>query len=245
MTHEILPTTSDGVEERFEKHWTKERGLSQTITRSGPANTIESEFDIQVAFGNTNTFLTQLDLSSDRGRATYTQHFMGNNDNSPDVEEFGSQELLAIDIVRPIYAAPYFTTTAPIINAAKIATVRNAVDGCDTEVVAGWDAKQKELFYHLLMGRERYYETAYVFRKTYRVSTGQQVRRAASDINTVVALPDLSASMQNLIDSLPAGEWLKRPIHARDLGPDGWEVFEEYLWALQWSVVYGGTFTGA
>lgn len=245
MTHEILPTTSDGVEERFEKHWTKERGLQKVVTRSGPANTIESEFDIQVGFGNSNTFLTQLDLQSDKGRATYTAHYMGDNDNSPDVQEYGSQELLAIDIVRPIYAAPYFTKTAPALNADQIGQVRVRVDKGITTVVAAWAAKQKELFYHLLMGRERYYETAYVFRKTYRVSTGQQVRRAAQDINTVVALPDLSDSMRNLIDSLPAGEWLKRPIHARDLGADGWEVFEEYLWALEWSVVYGGSFTGA
>lgn len=245
MTHEILPNSSDGLSERIEKSWSVDAGTTQTTTKTGPATTLSTEYDTMRETGLDNSFIQSISLTTENGRGTYRIHYSGSASDDPDVEINGTQELLAIDVVRPIYVAPYFINTDPVLNYQTIGDVRRAVEKGQRTVTAAWSDKQKILFYHLIMGRTKYYETSYVFRKTYRTSSGQQVRRTVNNVNTVQALPNLSNTMRNFINALPSGEWLQRPTQVRYLGRDGWDVAEEFLWSPQWSVVYGGTFTGA
>jgi Tfp pilus assembly protein PilN len=67
---------------------------------------------------------------------------------------------------------------------------------------------------------------------------------ASANPNTVTALPRLSNALNKLIDSLPTGEWLKKPTTVQNAGRKGWTVTLTYQWAPQWSIIYGGTFTG-
>ena len=159
----------------------------------------------------------------------------------------GVQELLGIDVVMPIYRAPYFES----LTTTEIAFIRGLVDDNDVNALNEITAevsnvtKGMQLYGHLVMGQTTYYESAYIFRRSYSTGSTAAIKRTASDQNTVIdPLPDLSATIQALIDALPAGEWLKRPVQVRYDRKDGWAVSEEYQWAPKWSIVYGGTYTG-
>jgi hypothetical protein len=103
---------------------------------------------------------------------------------------------------------------------------------------------EQELFGHLVHGQETYIETAYEFRQTWVVESTKALKLASSNANTVQDLPPLGKTLENLIDSLPSGEWLKKPTTCRSLGKNGWEVTVTYQYAKKWSVIYGGSFTG-
>ena len=240
MSTEILPSGTDGYDISTTKEYVYGVGETTTIKKTGDVTQIEAlyEADIETIQGGDSS-ISSLTFNSRNGRGETTILYEPAEDD-PEAEEDGAQELVAIDVIRPIYTAPYFKS----LDYTQVGDVRRTVADGVREVDAGWVDLQKVLFKHLIMGRDTYYETAYIFRKTFKTSSSSALNRSASDINTVVALPALSSAMQNMIDSLPVGEWLKRPTQVRNMSKSGYDVSEEYLWAPIWSVVYGGTFTG-
>jgi hypothetical protein len=243
MATEILPT-GDGIEETISKNWAPDKGEETITTKTGPVDTIEDLYDADLisASDNPNAGITNVTLRKSRGRGelsttgirVMTSSFTGFG------SEEGLQELLAIDVLRPIWAAPYWGEQE--LDAPYIAQVRVWVENGNTEADPEWSkAAQETLFNHIITGIDTYYETAYVFRRTFRASSTTLKKYEIDDLNTVVQLPKLSKTLENFIDKIPEGEWLKRPTQFRFLGREGWEISEEYLWAPQWSIVYGGT----
>lgn len=236
---EKLPVASDGISTKVTKNWVSGRGESVSTVKSGVNSDVSALYEAAKNAALNNSLISGLDFVDQNGRGTFTM-LETPSQLDPAISDKGNQELLAIDVIRPIYASPYFDG----LIYSQIAEVRKATESGVTEVVPAWAALQKTLFYHIIMGRTKYYETAYVFRKTFRTSSNTALNRVASNVNTVQPLPALSTPMQNLIDSLPEGEWLKRPVQCRYVGKKGFDVSEEYLWSPKWSVVYGGSFTG-
>jgi len=230
MSREILPDT-DGLELVDEKEFDSQRGTRNIQTWEGPADEIDSKFDDLTQ--GTNPFDSsdpvQVRSRTARGRGSVSAVYERVIATFAEPDTTNTQELSAVDVLRPIYLADYFST----LTNANILDVRKYVDD-QAAADSGWSTLQKRLYGHLMRGQEEYYETAYVFRETFVSTSEYQLRVASSNPNTVVTLPDLGWKMQSLIDALPSGEWLKRPTVVRYLGRDGFEV----------SVIYGGSFTG-
>jgi hypothetical protein len=240
---EILPSTSDGIEESTTYQWTPDQGEQQIDTKTGAASDLLPLYEQEKIAALFSSTISGIGLQTQRGRGTLTVTNARVIDQGQDpIIAGGLQELIGVDVVLPIYRAPYFQT----LTTAEVAEVRTAIeDGLtNPEGVVSGGNKAYQLFGHLLLGYDSYYETAYLFRRTFRTSRSQQVQLAASNPNTVQNLPQLSTTLQNLIDTLPVGEWLKRTVDVRYLGREGWDVSDSYLWAPKWSIVYGGTFTG-
>jgi hypothetical protein len=240
---ETLPTTSDGIETSVSKTWTPDRGEEIVTRKTGTKAAIDAAYEAEKVAAYWDSSISGLSNNAERGRGTLTITNARTIGTAVDPETGGMQELLGVDVVRPIYAAPYFS----VLTAAQIALARTLVDDGATDPTGHFTAnatKCYQLFGHLVRGYESYYETAYMFRQTFRTSSGKEVRIAASNQNTVQPLPALSQTLLKLIDTLPDGEWLKRPTECRYVAREGWDVSVEYLWAPEWSIVYGGSFTG-
>lgn len=249
---EKLPSTASGREESYDKQWTPESGIRRVdhieAESKADGETLLAQY-IQTARGFDND-ITELSLRTRRGRATLditranpADGFLG---SGADPETEGIQELYSVRVIRPIYMAPYFLGSSPE-DTRRIAEVRTAFDAGETEPGSGWDLIQKQLFGHLVTGYDTYPETAYEFRRSYRTNSGTVASVATQNINTVDIvnpLPELSNRLQNLIDGLPDGEWMKQAGQVLFMGREGWDVSESWLWNPKWSVAVGGTFTG-
>ena len=251
MAREILPTASDGVELTTTKSWVGGAGESTTTKQTGSLDNIETLYEAAKVDAVTNSLISQINFHTNKGKAEVTI-IKTPSELDPAQNETGTQELSAVDVVRPIYAAPYFSVTSAAppdgtgaaLTHQEIGDVRRSVEDGNRTVLGGWNAKQQQLFKFIVQGRTTYFDTAYIFRKVFPTSGGVALQRSAANNNTVQPLPTLSTQMSNMIEGLPDGEWLKRPTKVRYLGRQGFEVTEEYHWAPQWSIVYGGTFVG-
>jgi hypothetical protein len=237
---EVLP--ADGVTIETSLSSRDARGEPTTLveTASGRAKEIADLYNQYVDLLNSSAPDPMHELEGEfaRGRGTLkaTRIF-----EVTDAE--ANEELLQVPVNRPIYFAAYFRT----LSVAEVAEVRRAHEDGALDVVSTWAAKQKRLFGHLIQGYDQYEEIYYTLRRTYP-ATGEDARTIGfATANVVVPASSLSFSqrMQNMIDSLPDGEWLRRPTTIRNLGGmAGFEIREEYTLAPAWSVVYGGTYTG-
>jgi len=237
---EILPS-GPGVDEAITRLILPGQGRTETLVYTGPRASIEAietetvERQRVGAITNVASIQTVLD-NRGRGTLTITRELLASDSTS---ERDGTQELFGIEIVRDISTAPYFASlsNAQIIAVRDLFEQREAADG-------GWSTLQKRLYGHLAHGQESYTETAYEFRQSWTTSSTTAITRAATGVNTVQALPPLSGTLRRLVSQLPAGEWLKKPTTVTSAGRRGWTVSLHYQWAPQWSVIYGGSFTG-
>jgi len=164
-----------------------------------------------------------------------------------------AEEVIAVDVIKDISEAPYFDA----LTDNQIAEVRLASEeGYDTDQItalatkdqqgmrtiwANWTTAMKELRHHYLHGVSNYYETGFVLRRVRFCVRTSETLLTFTDINRVVAPPTFRTDMFSLFENLPTGEWLYRPPQAEYLGRGKWRTTQEWHWATQWSVVYGGT----
>jgi hypothetical protein len=259
MATEILPGTADGIEETLIDTETPQFGRQVVREFTGPTSALETLRDgYRDATGLDGT-VGSMELRTSRGRGTLRVNFQ-RIWTQIDPADQSVQELNAFDVIRPIYTAPYFRTlTAPLIASIRDAAEQQLTPAEVDNVAALYDegagAGQKwgtraaagkawQLLGHLQLGIESYAETAYEFILTWRSTSTAQLRIAADDANTVQRLPNLSGVMARLIGDLPAGEWLKKPTTVTSVGGGIFAVRVSYLWAVKWSIVYGGTETG-
>lgn len=240
---EILPSTADGYDYTESELELPGDVTALTRTESGPVATMRARqlyWRNQAISGAER--IASIDFQqSGAGRAVLTITF----DRSPAM--FGSfgdqdelQELNSFDVVKDIKSAPYFESLTNAQMAVVVTRYESNVPGIDS----GWTDLQKALYGHLAHGQESYLETAYEFRQTFQTNSNRLLRASTSNPNTVQNLPSLTASLQRLIDTLPDGEWLKKPTNVQYLGRKGWLVSITYQWAPKWSIIYGGSFTG-
>lgn len=225
------PSTT-GYVSTARKDWNADTGETREVTYTGE----QSEVSTLYENAKSESGVVAAQLQIERGRGTATKRYerlVAGETPAPGV----TQELYAIDIVKDIRSHPYFKT----LTNAQILAVKNAAEAGDAEG-GSWSALQKALYKHYAFGMESYYETGFIFRSTRRVSGDSALSISTSDINKVVTAPTASGAMANLLASLPSGEWLKRPPSIRLIRPGVWEASEEWQWAAEWSVVYGGSF---
>jgi hypothetical protein len=233
---DVLPSTAMGYDQRTEKVEIPNEGITTTVTETGTVAAIEIRLAYYRAQAMLSGDVASLMTSTYNGRASLTVTY----EREPsDIRRLGIQELAAFDVVRDIKCAPYF---APLTN-AEVSEVQLSWDNRDGGDIA-WSTLQSTLYGHLSHGQESYIETAYEFRQTFQTTSVRKIRKAASNPNTVQDLPRLTETLQNLVDAMPTGEWLKKPTSVTYAGRKGWTVTLVYQWAPKWSVIYGGTFTG-
>lgn len=236
---EILPSTAQPYDEKFSSLETTD-GYVESREFTGEKTALEAlKATYTAQIGLFNSGVTSVQWSDLNGRAVLTVYYERKTRTITLGDDGSIQELYALDVVRDIKCAPYFES----LSDAEMSAVQLRWDsrlGADS----GWNDLQKQLYAHMAKGQESYNETAYEFRQTFQTSSSKQLRAASSDPNTVQELPNLSGAMKKLIDSLPDGEWLKKPTSVQFAGPRGYTVTLVYQWAPKWSVIYGGTFTG-
>lgn len=155
------------------------------------------------------------------------------------------EELLGLDVVRAIHAAPAFNALGDDALAAVLVAAEARLAEADITGYAAWAAAQKELRWQMLHGQESYFETAFVLRIKKQGVRSSALRGVFTGINKASATaPALSAGMKELVGTLPAGEWLYKPPQIEYAGRGIWSVSAEYHWANKWSKVYGGTLGG-
>lgn len=238
---EILPSTAAAYSTVIDETETPNDGVIRVVTHEGEVNAIDSlRLNYRAQAMLFTSGIASLLYRSSNGRGTLTVNYgRTSSTGSIDMFEDGVQELNAVDVVRDIKAAPYFEA----LSNAQMSYVQ-----------AAWDARlgadhlvgdlSKSLYGHMSHGQESYIETAYEFRQAFQTTSTKRLKAATSNPNTVQELPDLSPTLSSLIDSLPDGEWLKKPTTVQYAGRNGWTVSLTYQWAPKWSVIYGGTFTG-
>ena len=246
---EFAPSIEDGIS--VEESEVTIPGVSVTKTRveSGPTTSIETNAAAFLA-ANDST-IASVSTRTGNGRGSLTVEYTRNTillDELGEQEEV--QELISVDSIRDLKQAPYFAITeSPAevnLNAMtlpEILEVDAAIDNREA-VGASWNNGQKVYYGHKLRGFENYLETVYEFRSSKQVTSQKLLNASVDNPNTKQDLPQLSSTMKRLIDSLPAGEWMKKPTSIISSGDRGWTVSQVYQWAPQLSVIYGGSFTG-
>lgn len=210
--------------------YTKEGGENVGYVHQGDADSVLRDY---ITFKNamiasTVTDLSSLSYQSINGRATLIRRYVREN---KDIEE-----LYGVDVIKDICTSAYFAAMTD----AQILAVRTKHENGEARDES-WTVLQKNLYWHLVRGMESFLETQFILRVTTHSASTTETKKSFTGINTVVTAPMLSTNMQQLIDSLPAGEWLKKPPTAENLGKGRWRLGQEYHWAQKWSVLYGGT----
>lgn len=237
------PTITETVPQGREWVWTPEGGKTEEYSYSGTTDDVASLAE-QIAAtwevnGRTISQMRGSELSG-RGRllltvAPITNQVSGGSESNGDVEE-----LYAVDVIRDTQNAPMFES----MDAFDMATVVKAVEDGEEEdpFWAGQDARMPLLYRMLLHKEDAYFETAFVYRQSFYKATSQEVGISFTDINSVVATPPtLSGRMLKLIEQLPVGEWLYKPPQMAYVGKGVYHLTREWMWAVKWSVMYGGT----
>jgi hypothetical protein len=210
------------------RSWSPDSGELLTREYRGEASAVLTEYYGEKTAAGLNTGPAQVEYSAARGRAVCVARF------APSAKT--TEEIYAVDMVQDIRTHTYFST---MTNAQMVVVQERADKYRDAD--SGWTDLQKQLHYHLVHGTVSYYETNFILRRSTTSARTQEVRASFTGINTVVTPPTLSAGMSQLLDTLPSGEWLKKPPQAQYLGRGRWQVDQSWHWAPKWSKIYGGT----
>ena len=174
-----------------------------------------------------------------------------------------TEELYGVDVFKDISTAPYFSIT---VNGDKglplsdnqVAFIREvcARNLTETQITAyatdigettmgwwaNWSVGMKELRYHYQRGADTFLETGFILRRALVGIISSKMQATFEGINQRATSGwEFNTAMQDLIKALPVGEWIYKPPQATHLGRGRWRVDQEWHWAEQWSVAYGGT----
>ena len=254
-----LPTNAPVVT----KEWMVGVGENETREWSGKKSDIDDLWDEKKAEAEAGNNIAQLTYKNQKGHATLIMRLgrAGNSVAGYPEDVSLVEELYAVDVSKDIACAPYYVGGAGDLDDDEVAFVRNVCERRLTEDEitqyafdvgkdtlgkwANWNNAMKSLRYHLLRGVDTFFETGFILRKTeYGVRTSV-IKASFTGINRVATTdPDFESNMDDLIESLPAGEWLYRPPQAEHLGRGKWRITREWHWAEKWSIVYNGTWNG-
>lgn len=237
--------------------WVLGSGISDVQEWQGERTEMETAFNNLVSQGEAGGNIAQATLTEQNGRCRLVARLGRNNAVSTPGAPPGVQvieELYAVDVIKDVREAPYFTTGANALTDDQILWVSLCLDERwsvaevtaeagtnDDRKYANWTAGMRDLRYHMAHGQESYYETGFILRKSSHGIRTSGVGASFTDINRVVTAPVFTSAMNHLIAALPAGEWLYRPPQASYLGRGRWRVDQEWQWAQKWSKIYGGT----
>jgi hypothetical protein len=214
-------------------------------------------YEATKAEAETDSRFSGLDYEVSRGRAFLVARYgrAGGSGGDVPIGAAGNtstiEELYAIDIIKDIRQHPKFQTGGDwVLTDAQLQAVvdyhnkdvddfERDADGVIIERPA-WSDSQKRLYRMLIHGFSEYVETGFILRRSIYGARNTRVLATFDGINEVGDIERLSVKMQNLIQSLPTGEWLKKPSQAEYLGRGQWRISEEFHWAQKWHSIYGG-----
>ena len=247
------------------KEWIYGMGESVSKEWRGRQDDIDDRYEEYKTLGEAGEGIAQLTYKNTEGKGTLMMRLARQGNLLPGYAEDITviEELYAVDIIKDIWCAPYFSET---VNAPKglpldvdeIGWVKTVVENHWESSIeidahakniaarqwANWNTGMKELRWHLDVGATSYFETGFILRRSmYGVRTSE-IKASFTGINAVGADPEFQSAMDNLIESLPAGEWLYKPPQADHMGAGRWRITQEWHWADKWSIVYGGTWNG-
>ena len=270
------------------RNYANDQGISKFSQWEDTPDKITSQFDALKATADAGgNHIASLEQRNSKGRSTliarFTSEGQGTAGYPNDVTVM--EELYAIDVLKDMSTAPYFSETLTTANGFpahmvaaqdagtkglpltdnQVAFVRDVssrnmsedaitahssdTGNASTYAWANWTIGMKELRYHLIRGADTYFETGFVFRRGQHGVQRSQVQASFDGINAIakdaagdaLPVPTFSSQMGDLIESLPAGEWLYKPPQAEHMGGGRWRVTQEWHYAKKWSIVYGGT----
>ncbi|MDB4403271.1 hypothetical protein N9204_00385 [bacterium] len=235
---------STPAEQGIGRIWNTEDGESQTHTWIGEATAIEAKFEtLKSNPGNYG----EITFAKMKGKGTLTAKVnvgVDGDAGAPSSEVTTIYEMVTNDIYKPIESSPFWTDITAARTAEILFRVQNGYttgqryhDGNLSNELEG---QEISLYNHLAQGSTEYLESGYVLRRTQRGAKESALDVAYDGVNTVVAPPNAS-TINPIISSLPDGEWLKRPPTVTSLSKNRYQISEEWWYAVQWSVVYGGT----
>ena len=236
----------------------------------GQSADIDAKYNELKSLADSGGNITNITKKNSQGRSSLIARFArtGTGEIAGDPSEVTTiEELYAVDVLKDAMESPYFSTTADAgkglpLSDDECAVVRFMAEQNFTTAEiddyvndpnhaipigylwASWTTGMKELRGHLLRGVNSYFETAFVLRRSKFGVRTSSIKASFTNINRVVTAPTFSTQMNLLIESLPTGEWLYKPPQAENLGKGKWRITQEWQWANQHSVMYGGTFTG-
>lgn len=242
--------TNDTVKQGTMRRWNRNQGKTHSTIYRGPSDKVIALFNSMVAFGGGIADYDEVTCDEANGTGTLTATSNGafNVDSTNGTDADPVYEVVTNQVARKIEAAPYFVETSPVLTAADISKAyavynRTATlaDGTVTPAASTLTGKTATLYAMLEAGIHEYYSSAYVLRCTRIVSERSLLRASFDDVNTVTAPPS-GTTVNQLIGSLPAGEWLKQGPQVRTYGNGQWEIVQEWWWATKWSsALYGGS----
>ena len=197
----------------------------------------------------------RLQNQNGRGRVMYRETV--NVQGDPEIVE-----VYAVTAVQSVYLSEFFSAGgAAELDDDEVTWVRkcseqnwsedditkSALDKNNVAVTwqqwANWTDAMKELRHHLQHGHEHDEDHRFVVRRSRYVHGRRQIKASFANIGQVVELPNFGGAIDSLLDSFPDGEWRKMPPYAEWLGDGKWRVTEEYAWAREYSVLYGGSWS--
>ena len=244
-----IPTTAPNITKEYIP------GQGEKETQEWPLGT-HGDIDTQYEALKTTDSLAQLTYRNQSGRASLVARFAR---TGATVAEYGDdvqvvEELYGVDIIRDARMAYFFRDQSDNqVNFVSVCAERGFTttqidrfvvdqgEAVGTYSWANWTDKMKTLRMHLTRGDD-YFETGFILRRSIYGARTSAINATFEGINEVAATdPSFQSDMDMLIEALPAGEWLYKPPAAEHLGRGQWRISQEWHWAVQWSVIYGGT----
>ena len=241
------------------KRWTPESGEEETREFRGPPDKVSATYEATKTEAEAgDERFASLDYELANGRAKLIAYYARQGGSGGDVPMGSSantstiEELYGVDVVKDIRQHPKFQaggewalTDAQLQGVwdyyqKDVSDFETDGDGVIIERTA-WTDNQKRLYRKLIHGEDSYLETAFILRRTVYGARNRRVKATFTNTNKVGEIQRLSVKMANLLDTLPVGEWLKKPSTCEYLTKGQWRVSEEYHWAEKWSSLYGGT----
>ena len=208
--------------------WTPDSGEAITREYRGRYADVHAKYTVERAAAALAGGAASVQITQAKGRGYCVARF------APSAKTV--EEVYAVDMIRDIRTHSYFAS----LTNAEIVAVTEAADKY-RDATSTWSDRAKQLHWHLVHGHASYYEVNFVLRRATTAARTKEVKASFADLNTVVSAPSLSADMNQLLSSLPSGEWLKKPPQAEYLGRGRWRIDQSWQWAPKWSKIYGGT----
>jgi len=226
-----------GFAEYEEIVWTPNTGDVRSLTWDGATEDVYNTFLARRAAAPGTADVFELNYRSQNGQATLIERRMRDDGNL-------IEELYGVDVMKDALTMAYFSS----LTNDQVVAVRAAYESMREEGESGgppsggFTGLQAVLYFHLARGVEVLPETAWVFCSTQRAVRFKSVNATFANVNRVVTAPAIdSSSIQKLVTSIPAGEWLYKPPRVTSAGKGKYDVSREWWWAEKWSVVLGGT----
>lgn len=232
------PSAGQTVKRGKRQRWTFSDGLSSVEIHSGDPDSIATLANAYLAWAGNTPSIDSIEISNDAGRA---QCLVATVQDGAKVWQLFSNQLLLRAEQGPVGDGLTTDEIVAAYNAYELgATDTQATNGTwDSGIAIPLSGNAKKLYSLLCKGEQTYQFTGYVLRCSQQCSNRSNLVAAYSNVNKVDT-PNYSSN--NIIGSIPAGEWLKQGPIVRQIGARRYEIQEEWWWAPKWSQVqYGGT----